>query len=349
VNRSVSFRASTKIESSLIPRAFALLSFLTIVDGCAHARRPLGNANANASSVAQANVPLDVAVSKLPRARFPAAPMGAAPMAIPSDEKVLGIYTDQIDGTPRVTGIKDRGRALAALSATPDDPPEESYCVLTASAPAARFGSGRGPRSGPAGKEKIFQPGLLGYHAQASTEERIHAERVDGQTLSVITAWQAGGVRQVGRGTIPMRSIGAMGGVEVLAFVDQDPTSPAVNLVVTRPPVKKGRVHGSAFIASLPDGTTAGASCRHARFAFPLERGNGGSATLIVAVETEKGVRPMRVNMSSLWLQSEADARVTARFDWDGPESDLFPDAARERAMRDRPSTRRRSGGGDDF
>jgi hypothetical protein len=142
--------------------------------------------------------------------------------------------------------------------------------------------------------------------------------------------------------TIPLVPIGSMAGVEAFAFIDEGPhcprgpskdaaaparkptacLGPMVDVLVRRSPLQRGSVEYAAFGVSQRDGNMAVASCGWVRVPLRLERGNGSSVRVDVGVETPRGARALRVQLGTIWLPSEPEARLTSRFMWEGPERD---------------------------
>jgi hypothetical protein len=137
--------------------------------------------------------------------------------------------------------------------------------------------------------------------------------------LSVITGWaQESGIVEAAPVSIPLRSVAAFEGVEVLAFFDESP-KPTVGVVVHRPRLVTGQATHASFVVHDGDLEAASASCLHTRVALAVERGDGDVASVDVAVETNDGVRAMRVHLSTLWLPGAETPSLSARLGWLGP------------------------------
>lgn len=326
-----------KIKSEVLPRAFVLMGLLTVVEGCARhaaqAKAPEGNTKAAASD---AVMPFDVAVTKLPHAKLPPLPnLADPPPAIPRDEKIPGVTGDEMEGQYQITGVADRGKALATVSAVVTDPPDDSYCVGSITSvdrglvirAVVRKGSLSNAKPEPSdeSREQVLQSStmMLNYVAPApGMKENLVIERADGDKLTVLRAWaeQSGGMRLMGKATVAMRPIASFNGVDVHAFID-DAAPNFVNVVIKRPALKSGRVRAKPIFGTLPDGVTSNSTCRHVRVVLPLKKGDGATATFNIATETEQGARLVRVNVSTLWLASDPVGRVATRVDWDGAET----------------------------
>lgn len=328
-----------KIKSEVLPRAFVLMGLLTIVEGCARhaaqAKAPEGNTKAAAAS--DSDMPFDVAVTKLPHAKLPPLPnLADPPPAIPRDEKIPGVTGDEMEGQYQVTGVADRGKALATISPIVIDPPDDSYCVGSISSvdrgmairAVVRKGSlsnTKPPMEPDESREQVLQSStvLLNYVSPApGIKENLVIERADGDKLTVLRAWseQSGGMRLMGKATVAMRPITSFNGVDVHAFID-DSAPNFVNVVIKRPALKSGRVRAKPIFGTLPDGVLSNSTCRHVRVVLPLKKGDGATATFNIATETEQGARLVRVNVSTLWLASDPVGRVATRVDWDGGET----------------------------
>jgi hypothetical protein len=259
------------------------------------------------TTTATSTTTTEVSVGALPKGHLPGPP---EPMISPGrSEHVAGILYDGRTNPPRLSGVRDAEEAVA-IDLRDQEGAETSFC-LAPSGHSERLASFAMP---------IPEP-ELGFRA-----ERIDRGTGGRTKLNAISAWatRSGALHKTSESAIDLMPIAEMSGVEVFAFLEEPPSAEKrglVHVIVRRPPLRRGQAQFASFVVTPPEGAYLSTSCTHTRVALPLERGNGATASIDVAVEGELGARGMRVNVSTLWLRSEQEARVSTRMRWVRRES----------------------------
>jgi hypothetical protein len=270
----------------------------------------------------------ELRASALPTGKMSNRPTARPPGDIRYNEQLPPFLFVVAYDMPHVTTLKNPDVARPHIFTDSDE--RAAYCVTANEDPT---------REGPLGGE---WSGATSTWAQAPNTEAVHAERLDDKgdgspTLTILDAWVDGtvkGMRPILRRTIPLKRLGEAGGVKAYAFHDvRDDGKSFVQVVVSRPPVRRGSVGGAPFIVGLPNGETTDATCTHVRVALPLIAGDSMMASVDIAVEVPaesfampngevvpSRARRMRVNVSTMWLARDRDATVDARMVWIGAE-----------------------------
>lgn len=246
-------------------------------------------------------------------------------MKLTKAETVDGIFVLPTDrcrpiGAATLSGLKTQESAGIPLRDQPEA--RTAYCLAT-------FRSGETDFSRAGSFSAEIDPG--GSWVRADRVERAAGSGSDTPaSFHMFTLWadEVGRLQRLDEARVPLTPLGSFAGVDVFAFIDDDGVatkgSPSVDVIIQRPPLKRWRVQGASFLVdtALPEARLS--SCTHAWMTLPLEKGNGTTAKALVAVETETGARALRINVSSLWLESHRDAQITTRLQWHGEEDEAL-------------------------
>jgi hypothetical protein len=312
-------------------RVAVVLSFVGIIaSGCAAAKSTTTTTTSSSPSSSKPGRGVDVLVSETSvstlhhahlKPKIPAA--GPKQLANATKADVIdGIFVLPTDhcrpvGAATLSGLKTQETFSLPLRDQPEA--QSAYCLAT-------FGSGDSDFSRAGSFSAELDQGGSWVRA-----DRLEGATPDKMAFHMFTLWadEVGRLQRLDEVKIPLVLLGSFAGASAFAFIDDDGIAtkgkPSVDVIIQRPPLKRWRVQGGAFLISAPNTQQQEAglsSCTHTWMTLPLEKGNGTANSALVAIETETGARALRVNVSSIWLDSQPHARITTRLQWQGEEDD---------------------------
>jgi hypothetical protein len=240
---------------------------------------------------------VDVVVSTLPRGHLPEPARGPT-----GPEVTTGPYVVSAMALMWISGVKNiTVTDVADVELRDDEGARTAFCVSEGARTLPQFSMPLSPYDTPMRAERVGDGATPRFDALSLWANSRHE------------------IHKTDESSIPLARIASINGVAVFAFFEEQAR---VDVVVRRPPLRSGRARYASFFVTPYEGASSAASCSHARVALPVERGNGATAAIDVAVEHEERVRPLHVDVSVLWLASEPQAHLTTRVRWRGPARD---------------------------